>query len=294
MKNFLLIAAFATTTFAASAQVTSLHEDFNVCDTTDINGAHPTGWTTYNTTGAQLWKWYNRYGTHGSPCMGINGYATTNFANKDYLITPKMNLSGYAGTVTFNFYQKSNFYGDSLGVKYSTNYTGSGDPASATWTAMPAINNTFDTNKYVSYKGYSCNVTSIKSTPFYVAFIYTSTTADGRLIDLDSVFTDTVVRQLTSPWLGVENINNSQINTPVIVLGNPTSNSMALEFTAAEAGAFVVTVTDMSGRKVATKAVNAVTGQNFITISDMNAVPGFYIVDVRNETSFGVTKTVIR
>ena len=293
MRKLFLLAVLVVVASASNAQVTSLNESFNVCDTSDlVNGAHPTGWTSWSTSGAQIWKWYSKYGITGSPCIGINGYANgTDNLNEDYLITPKLNLSAMSGTVYFSFAEKSSFYGDSLSILTSTNYSGAGDPnaSGVTWTKLALVSGIFDTAKYVNYRSFTANVTSMKATPFYVAFKYTSTSFDGRLVDLDNVVTGS-----TPLVLGVENRNLVNPVTPVTVLGESTTSHIAIAFTAAESGSSVLSVTDLSGRKIYSKSLTTAAGDNNVEINDLNAVPGLYIVSVYSENSFGVTKTTIK
>ncbi|NDC42548.1 MAG: hypothetical protein EBZ77_13550, partial [Chitinophagia bacterium] len=205
MKKLILFFSFLAFTAVAQAQVTSLAENFNTCDTTDVNGAHPSGWTTYNAVGSQKWFWTYTFGvTYGTGGIQVNGYQGGNNANEDWLITPKLDLSSYS-TIYLHFYARFKFAGAPLQVLYSTDYTGTGNPNSATWTAV-TMNRPFAAGDTV-WNMFSANMTSVKSTPLFVAFKYTSTTSDGSRWTIDSVF--------TSSTSGINNVSIE--NTPVSI-----------------------------------------------------------------------------
>lgn len=283
MKKIILLSVFVAFTAIANAQVTSLSEDFGTCDSTS-GGEHPTGWTAYSAVGDQNWTCYSTFGvTFGTPCIQINGYFGGNFANEDWLITPRLDMSSYTNPF-FNFYARYKFPGDSLHVMYSTNYSGTGNPSASgvTWTEL-SKNNTFvnDTN----WTLFSCGVNAIKATPFYVAFKYTSTNSDGSRWTIDSVHTSLFPTS-------VEDVNSK--NMPVTVIGEAGNGNISLSFTTFEAGEFTVNVNDMTGRKVYSQTVQANAGNNSVRLNDVNISSGIYIVEVRNAHTFGLTKVSIK
>jgi hypothetical protein len=293
MKRIILLAALATVTASAEAQVTSLMENFNVCDTTIASGARPTGWTTFNKTGTVVWKWYSRFGVDNSPVLGLNGYVGGTFTtNDDWLITPQMDLSAMTNAY-LNFYIKGSFYGPDLEISYSTNYTGSGDPmvSGVTWTPCTLIGATMlDTAKFSPYQPYTANLTSVKSTPLYVAFRYTSNSTSATFYDVDSVFTS----EARAGRVGVDNINAAAENVKVSVLGEATSNNINVFFNASANAEMELSVTDMSGRKVYSKIVSVADGSNNFRIDGVNLSTGMYLVAVRNESGFGVAKAMVK
>jgi DNA/RNA endonuclease YhcR with UshA esterase domain len=103
--------------------------------------ASPLDWTIYSVTSNKDWAWDSQF-----TCMIANGYQG-DVASEDWLISPAINLAGVSQTkLTFRTWTK---YTDSgmpnpLEVFISTDYSGSGNPASATWTplscTLPAAN----------------------------------------------------------------------------------------------------------------------------------------------------------
>jgi len=102
--------------------------------------ASPTDWLIYTASGAP-WTFSSTYAS-----MVGNGYGGSAPSNT-YLISPGINLTGQVNPImAFNLWTKYTDSGQTnpLEVLISTNYSGSGDPSTATWTkvtgfTMPAI-----------------------------------------------------------------------------------------------------------------------------------------------------------
>ena len=150
----------------------------------DPNFLTTSGWSQYSKTGAQVWASTNFGHTCLTGCTSatvdkaaqINGYASGAQDNEDWLISPQLDLTGFVNYPALSFWSVSAFAGDGLQLKYSTDYTGSGDPTLATWTTLdgkfPASNTAMWTK--------SSNIILPKLN-MYVAIIYTSnTTAASR------------------------------------------------------------------------------------------------------------------
>ena len=94
----------------------------------------PPDWVIETLTSNKPWTWDSQY-----LCMSANGYGGT-APCETWLISPAIDLTGVTDPVlTFNTWTK---YTDSaiphpLEVKISTDYSGSGNPSSATWTDLP-------------------------------------------------------------------------------------------------------------------------------------------------------------
>lgn len=291
MKKIVLLLLAAAFTLGTSAQVTSINEDFNACPDSTVNGEHPTGWTTYSVLGDQIWTCFTSFGaSYGSPCIQMNGYQTSaggNNKNEDWLITPKMNLSSVSGNVYFNFFAKYKFPGDTLQVKYSTNYSGSGDPTTATWANL-ALNNTFVNDTYF-FRLFTGDLTPLKTTPLHVAFRYTSTTSDGSRWSLDSVFTSSTIPHYTAGF------NEVRSNTmPFTVVGEANSNFIELSFEADDAANFSLDIFDLMGRKVFNREISAREGVNKVSIEDADLRSGMYIISLQHEQFVGRAKVIIQ
>jgi endonuclease/exonuclease/phosphatase family metal-dependent hydrolase/methionine-rich copper-binding protein CopC len=116
--------------------------------------------------------------------MEMNGFAGSNQINEDWLISPKFDLSG-TNIPLLDFYTKSKFDGAGLVLKVSTDYTGTGNPAAATWTTIsgefPVVNSD------VWKKSDSLNLSAFKTSNVYIAWVYTSSTTASSRWTLDDI-----------------------------------------------------------------------------------------------------------
>ena len=97
----------------------------------------------------------------------VNGFTP----NEDWLISPEVNLSGFEYEPTIKFKSYSSGEGASLKLRYSANYSGSGDPQSATWFDADAEFAPVNSNEWKT----SSVVVLNKESKIYFAFVYTST-----------------------------------------------------------------------------------------------------------------------
>lgn len=147
------------------------------------------GFETYSVTGAQVWsctKFGRTFTTDPSldSAIEMNGFASGNQNNEDWLISPKFDLTG-TNVPLLNFYTKNAFPGPSLSLRVSTNYSGSGDPALATWTT---INGEFPAaNSNVWSLSDSVNLSAFKSSNVHIAWVYNSTTMAAARWTLDDI-----------------------------------------------------------------------------------------------------------
>jgi hypothetical protein len=150
-----------------------LDEDFS-------NGI--TAWNAYSVVGAQVWA-QTSFG-NPAPCALMTGYSGGNKANEDWLISPVLNLTSYS-SVTFTFDSAYNYTGAPIQVLISSNYSGTGNPNSATWTVLPAI---LSSGSFAWASSGPLNISSyIGNTAVYVAFKYTSTTSAASNWEIDNV-----------------------------------------------------------------------------------------------------------
>jgi PKD repeat protein len=159
----------------ATTNTVVLYEDFNWSWM---------AWERVSVTGPQEWSRNNTYGIGGSPCAYMNGYSGGAVENEDWLISPPMNLDMYTGEV-LTFYTAKNFSGPDLEVKYSTNYDGSGNPASGTWTDITGI--TFSPGGYAWTASGNIDFSGISGTSVYLAFVYNSTSSSAATWEVDNV-----------------------------------------------------------------------------------------------------------
>ncbi|MBA4139952.1 MAG: lamin tail domain-containing protein [Segetibacter sp.] len=155
----------------------------------------PQGFTQFSVTGTQVWSCTNFGRDAANPTSNTpnpygvqtNGFDTTNVPNEDWLISPAFNLTGTTYPL-LAFWSRTAFNGAPLQLKVSTDYSGSGDPQTATWTDL---NGRFP--KPISdvwTESSSINLSAYKQPIVYVAFVYTSTNEEGARWTLDDISID--------------------------------------------------------------------------------------------------------
>ncbi len=177
--------AFTTTAPPAEGLVGSIY-NFNRC-------SHYTtsGFQTFSVSGAQTWnctrfgRTYLGTGTSQDSAIQISGFAGTAQANEDWFISPKFDLLG-TSIPLLQFYTRTAFSGKGLKLKVSSNYSGSGSPAAATWTDLngrfpEAGSDTWTLSDSINLSAFN------SSTAVYVAWVYTSSTSAAARWTLDDV-----------------------------------------------------------------------------------------------------------
>jgi len=207
-KITLLLLAIAFGSFSLNAQ-TYLSEGFE-------SGVPPTGWL--DEAGSQdfagnLWAQTNARSNSGANSAFYDDYNVTDpFNNDRWFITEVMDLST-ATTPELIYFDNVNDIGFAgiHAVKYSTNYSGSGDPTAATWTDINTTIGTEDT--WVQNGPYALPTNAT----VYVAFQYVGDFAAEWYID------DIVVREPltctppTATAAVMDDCANSQFSVDVVV-----------------------------------------------------------------------------
>ncbi|MCK4661306.1 MAG: endonuclease [Bacteroidales bacterium] len=201
-------------TYSLSNETILIDEDFTTCP--------PPDWIIYSVASNKDW-------VCSSAEMSINAYGG-DVASNDWLITPSLNLSEYQnGILTFKTwtYYTDAFY-PPLTLKYSVDYTGSGDPSSATWTelsytASPEGSDTWTNSGNIDLSGISC-------ISVYIAFHYTSTGTeagtsaywklDDVKISAESGGSDNTPPEFISTYPKAVNITDYTVNV-VVQLNEP-------------------------------------------------------------------------
>jgi endonuclease/exonuclease/phosphatase family metal-dependent hydrolase len=178
MKHiYIYLLLFISFSFNAFAQVGSLNEDFSTC-----NNSMPNGWLKYSVTGAESWQ-CTTYGYAGAAAQ-MSGFNGGNHLNEDWLISPQLNLASYT-TPLLSFWCRTRYSGAFIQLLVSTNYAGSGNPNSATWTTVPVTLPT--TNSDVWFFTGQIDLTVYKNQPFYIAYKYISSTSAAATWRLDDI-----------------------------------------------------------------------------------------------------------
>jgi hypothetical protein len=191
-NNFAGITGATTWNFTTGTAIFAA--DFNTCTAALTNG-----FTQYSVTGAQVWA-CTTFGHGTTPTASapngvqINGFASgSNVINEDWLVSPSLNLVSTTYPL-LSFYSRTAFNGAPLKLKVSTNYTGSGDPALATWTDLSGNFPLLATDVWKLSQ--NINLFAYKTANTYIAFVYNSTADDGARWTLDDVKID---NSLTPP-----------------------------------------------------------------------------------------------
>jgi endonuclease/exonuclease/phosphatase family metal-dependent hydrolase len=144
-------------------------EDFNACDGT-------ASFSQFSTTGAQVWGCTD-FGRNATKGIRMNRFSGTAQLNEDWLISPVTNISANA---SLTFYSQFSFAGPSLQLKISTNFSGTGDPSSATWTDLngnfPTVAVPSTSTSLSDWTQSNVDLSAYASQNVYVAFVYISTT----------------------------------------------------------------------------------------------------------------------
>ncbi len=209
------------------------------------------GFTQFSVTGVQVWGCTtfgrdaaNPAGTAPNPYgVQMNGYDTTNVPNEDWLISPAFNLTGTAYPL-LSFWSRTAFNGAPLQLKVSTDYSGTGDPRTATWTDL---NGRFPKQTSdVWTESSKINLSAFKQPKVYVAFVYISTNEEGARWTLDDI-----------------SIDNSATPPPASI----TINTTDMQFNYAAAGSSVISKFAVTGNDI-TSNITVSSTANFLVSSN--------------------------
>lgn len=161
-------------------------EDFNDCET-----SFPSGWITFSKASNANWECSDNLrgasGQSGDYAASIYGVGA-DVASADWLISPVINLDEDSDYV-LQFASIKRFEGPELQVLISNDYSGSGDPTTATWVNFSAAEAALDQTIDFDYEA-SGEITIPLSGSVFVAFFYeTNGTAigDGSNYRIDNV-----------------------------------------------------------------------------------------------------------
>jgi endonuclease/exonuclease/phosphatase family metal-dependent hydrolase len=181
-NDFAGIANTTTWKFQTQGPGGSYSWNFNTCANPNLDG----GFTqySYETGNAQDSIWQcSDFGRGSGKALQMNA-GTTGLVNQDWLISPALDLTAY-NVPLLRFYTRTRFEGPGLQLKISTNYTGAGDPAAATWTNL--VGKFPNENSDVWTLSDSINLSAYKQTGVYLAWVYTSTLLEGPRWSLEDV-----------------------------------------------------------------------------------------------------------
>lgn len=140
--------------------------------------------TGVNVTGAQVWEWASFDGG----CAKMTGYASgSNNANEDWLVSPQISLAGRTG-VKVSFREAINYITNinDLKVLISTNYTGTGNPNSATWTELTGFTRAAG-NSWDFIESGEVSLAAYEGQNIRIAFKYTCTSTASATWEIGKV-----------------------------------------------------------------------------------------------------------
>lgn len=135
-------------------------------------------------TGDQIWEW----ASFGSGCAKMSGYAGgANNQNEDWLISPQISLAGKTG-VTISFEEAINYITsyDDLKVLVSTNYDGTSNPNTATWTELSGFTRA-PGNNWTFVQSGEVSLSAFEGQNIRIAFKYLSTATAGATWEIGRV-----------------------------------------------------------------------------------------------------------
>lgn len=141
------------------------------------------GWTQNSIiNGSVMWA----YSTAGGGAYAkISGFVSGNQNSENWLISPAVNLSSAINPI-FYFRSAAKFSGNPLDILISNNYT-SGNPNSATWTALTGYTLGAISPGYVWTNSGIVNLSAFKNANTRIAFKYTSTTTGATTWEVDDI-----------------------------------------------------------------------------------------------------------
>jgi hypothetical protein len=154
-----------------------LSKDFD--DNSIVSG----GWTTQLVSGPSNCDWGIYQGTN-SAAKASNYLDGVNSACESWLISPAIDLSATSPVLSFrNTY---NFSGDPLQLLISTNYSGTGNPNSATWTNM-TTQVQWSSGGFDWVSSGDINLSNYTQPNVYIAYKYIGSNSDGSTWEIDDV-----------------------------------------------------------------------------------------------------------
>lgn len=294
------VCLFILLSLATQGQVTSLSNDFDA--SCGISTGFPTGWQRYDpilpgTYPEGTWRCAPDGGrgngtavtTNGLTCTGVWGGSY--HLDTSYLITPRLDLTGYYPRAYLYFDTKVDSIAIIAGGKLSVLYTIDTSTIPSNFVYVDSTNNVRPSLNTPGFSGWTTRVTSLShfvypgAAPFFISFRYTSPSTAGSQWFLDNVY-------ISGDQLSVSDPDRTIL--PVTVVGNSTTSHVALSLRPAAAGTYKLGIYDLTGRELYIENVWLEARHVMHNIDNVHLVPGMYFVKIGNGSGFGSTKFVVQ
>jgi len=296
MGRIFLLALLTSISFGCWGQppVTSLNENFDVDCV--LSTDFPSGWLKFNpvpgtsTLGSWVCSPTDGRVMSGIPTPGIEctgTYSSAYHIDTSFLLTPNLDLSGFTGHVYLQFDTKATnvHLGSSLAVEHVLD---SANPDTSTTTditsGMTPIFSNGDSSGWVTHV---VDLTAYKTSPFYVGFRYCSPATTGSIWYLDNVLITSTPVTLSVPAVAATSLG-------LIINGISSGSSISFSIDVAQAGAYQLAVTDLTGRVVYQETRQFSPGRSMQTINGLDLHPGLFFLRIRNAFASGDAKVIVQ
>ncbi len=234
------------------------------------------GWSTYSVKGEQAWNIpTTSYGHNGTKCSYISGYnGTANVENEDWLISPAVNLDNYKEEV-LTFWNAGKFTGDNLKLFYSKNYSGTGDPSTATWTEITGF--TLSMGDWEWLSSGNIDLSAITGNNIYFGFKYISSATAARSWELDDIKLEA---KLQNSIYQIDKITDNTLK----VYPNPFNNELNIDYVLQGDSKVIIEIFDITGKKVQEIVnENQKAGEYNFKWNSQNMQKGIYILKLSTD-----------
>ena len=143
------------------------------------------GWTIAQVSGLSVDWSTSTLGGADTPYGVISNFSGSNTACENWLISPPLDLTTPT-CPSLQFNNAYNFTGDSLRCMISTDFTGTGNPNSSTWTDLSSMISWSGGGFTWEHSGV-IDLSPYAGGPVYIAFKYVGTNSDGSTWELDDI-----------------------------------------------------------------------------------------------------------
>jgi len=148
----------------------------------DDNSVTSGGWIVQQVIGVETWT-TSTAGGAPEPYGVIDNFNGTNSQTESWLISPALDLSA-STAANLSFENACNYTGAALQVLISTNYSGTGDPNGAAWTALTA---TWSAGSWAWVNSSVIDLSAYLQSNVRIAFKYTGSNSDGKTWEIDDI-----------------------------------------------------------------------------------------------------------